>query len=60
MTDGRAVIADNVDRAVYHGRAQAVGAIELSALTRRSWGDIAAYSLDPDGHVIAFATRPSG
>jgi len=48
------------DAAAYHARAQAAGAIELSALTRRSWGDNAAYSLDPDGHVIAFATRPSG
>jgi catechol 2,3-dioxygenase-like lactoylglutathione lyase family enzyme len=47
------------DAAVYHARAQAAGAIELSALTPRSWGDIAAYSLDPDGHVIAFATRPN-
>jgi uncharacterized protein len=47
------------DAAAYHARAVAAGAIELSALTRRSWGDNAAYSLDPDGHVIAFATRPS-
>lgn len=48
------------DAAAYHARAQAAGAIEVSALTRRSWGDNAAYSLDPDGHVIAFATRPDG
>ena len=48
------------DAAAYHARAQAAGAIELSALTRRSWGDNAAYSLDPGGHVIAFATRPNG
>jgi catechol 2,3-dioxygenase-like lactoylglutathione lyase family enzyme len=48
------------DAAAYHARAQAAGAIELSELTQRSWGDNAAYSLDPDGHVIAFATRPSG
>ena len=34
------------------------GAIELSPLTRRPWGDDAAYCLDPDGHVVAFATRP--
>jgi uncharacterized protein len=47
------------DAAAYHARAQAAGAIELSALSRRSWGDNAAYSLDPDGHVIAFATRPN-
>jgi len=48
------------DAAAYHARARAAGAIELSALTRRSWGDNAAYSLDPDGHVVAFATRSSG
>jgi len=47
------------DAAAYHARAQAAGASELSPLTRRSWGDDAAYSLDPDGHVIAFATRPN-
>ena len=46
------------DAAGYHARAQAAGAIELSPLTRRPWGDDAAYCLDPDGHVVAFATRP--
>lgn len=48
------------DPAAYHARAQAAGAAELSPLTRRSWGDDAAYCLDPDGHVVAFAARPSG
>ncbi|HEU5157526.1 MAG TPA: VOC family protein [Streptosporangiaceae bacterium] len=43
------------DPAAFHGRALAAGAVELSPLSRRSWGDDAAYSLDPDGHVIAFA-----
>ena len=47
------------DAAVYHARALAAGATELSALAWRSWGDSAAYSLDPDGHVVAFATRSS-
>lgn len=46
------------DAAACHARALAAGAAELSALARRSWGDDAAYSLDPDGHVVAFATRP--
>ena len=45
------------DPAGHHARALAAGATELSALARRSWGDDVAYSLDPDGHVIAFATR---
>ena len=48
------------DAAAYHARALAAGATELSALAWRSWGDSVAYSLDPDGHVLAFATRSSG
>lgn len=46
------------DPAAYHDRALAAGARELSPLAPRNWGDTAAYSLDPDGHVLAFATRP--
>lgn len=42
----------------HHVRALAAGARELSPLAKRAWGDHAAYSLDPDGHVIAFASRP--
>jgi uncharacterized protein len=41
--------------AEYHRRALAAGATELSGLSKRSWGDVVAYSLDPDGHVLAFA-----
>jgi catechol 2,3-dioxygenase-like lactoylglutathione lyase family enzyme len=41
----------------FHARALNAGARELSPLTARDWGDDAAYSLDPDGHVLAFA-RP--
>jgi hypothetical protein len=40
---------------MYHHRSIEMGAKELSGLQSRDWGDIAAYSLDPDGHVIAFA-----
>ncbi len=40
-----------------HARALAAGARELSPLAPRDWGDRAAYSLDPDGHVLAFAAR---
>jgi catechol 2,3-dioxygenase-like lactoylglutathione lyase family enzyme len=47
------------DAAACHARALAAGATELSSLAPRSWGDDVAYSLDPDGHVVAFATRPS-
>jgi catechol 2,3-dioxygenase-like lactoylglutathione lyase family enzyme len=39
----------------YHRRAVAAGALELSCLAERAWGHRVAYSLDPDGHVLAFA-----
>jgi uncharacterized protein len=43
----------------YQQRALANGATELSPLAWRDWGDQVAYSLDPDGHVLAFArSRP--
>jgi len=38
-----------------HQRALAAGAEELSPMAPRDWGHRAAYSLDPDGHVLAFA-----
>lgn len=41
----------------YHRRALAHGAQELSGLAARDWGDRAAYCLDPDGHVLAFAEK---
>lgn len=47
------------DPAGHHARAVAAGALELSPLSLRDWGHHAAYSLDPDGHVIAFAS-PAG
>ena len=43
------------DAAAFHARALAAGARELSPLAARDWGHRAAYSLDPDGHVLAFA-----
>lgn len=43
------------DPAAGHRRALEAGAAELSALAPRGWGHDAAYSLDPDGHVLAFA-----
>ena len=45
------------DPGEHHARALAAGARELSPLTQRSWGDAAAYSLNADGHVLAFAER---
>ncbi|MBL8955369.1 MAG: hypothetical protein JNK82_31635 [Myxococcaceae bacterium] len=41
--------------AAFHVRALAAGALELSPPLLRDWGDFVAYSLDPDGHVLAFA-----
>ena len=43
------------DPAAFHARALAAGGREVSALAPRDWGHRAAYSLDPDGHVLAFA-----
>lgn len=45
------------DPGAYHRRALAAGAKELSAVRPRDWGDDVGYSLDPDGHVLAFARR---
>ncbi|MFH2002641.1 MAG: VOC family protein [Planctomycetota bacterium] len=47
-----------VDQAqAWHDRALKAGGRELNALAPRDWGDRAAYSLDLDGHVLAFAER---
>ena len=42
--------------AAFHARAIASGAREVSPLSPRDWGHSAAYCLDPDGHVIVFAS----
>jgi catechol 2,3-dioxygenase-like lactoylglutathione lyase family enzyme len=47
------LVVDDPDS--HHRRAIGAGAIELSPMQPRSWGHEAAYSLDPDGHVLAFA-----
>jgi catechol 2,3-dioxygenase-like lactoylglutathione lyase family enzyme len=44
------------DPAAYHARALAAGAREVSPLAERAWGHRAAYSLDPDGHVLGVAS----
>ena len=43
--------------AVYLERALASGATLLSPLQPRDWGHLAAYCLDIDGHVLAFAAE---
>jgi len=47
------LVVDNPED--YHVRALDNGAIKLSDLQVRDWGDEVAYSLDLDGHVLAFA-----
>jgi catechol 2,3-dioxygenase-like lactoylglutathione lyase family enzyme len=42
--------------AACHARALEAGARELSPMLARDWGHVAAYCLDPDGHVLAFAS----
>ncbi len=49
-------LVDEEARAM-HARALAAGARELSAWSRRDWGNEVAYVADPDGHVLAFALR---
>ena len=39
----------------FHARAIASGAKELSSFSDRDWGHRTAYSIDPDGNVLAFA-----
>ena len=46
--------------ATVYDRALAAGAQPLDGLGLRDWGDKAAYCLDPDGHVVAFATKTQG
>ncbi len=41
----------------YYKRAVKIGALPISDLMLRDWGDEAAYCADPDGHIIAFARR---
>jgi uncharacterized protein len=45
------------DPGSYYDRAVAEGAISLSPLSLRNWGDQVAYCEDPDGHILAFAKR---
>lgn len=45
------------DPARFHRRALDFGGTELSPMQVRNWGHRAAYSMDPDGHVLAFAEK---
>jgi len=43
------------DAEIFHSRALSSGARELSPVLNRDWGHNTGYSLDPDGHLLAFA-----
>jgi len=45
------------DPSSYHQRALDSGGTELSPMQLRDWGHRAAYSMDHDGHVLAFAEK---
>ncbi len=38
-----------------YDNAVASGAVVISAIAKRNWGDTVCYFADPDGHIIAFA-----
>lgn len=42
---------------IFLERAMGAGGRLLSPLEPRNWGDTAGYVADPDGHVVAFASR---
>lgn len=59
-TDGcpRAEIYIFVDDAAEHSRElEMLGAVCISPLATREWGDRAAYFLDPDGYVVVVADQ---
>jgi hypothetical protein len=45
------------DPVAHHERAIGCGGTELSPMQLRDWGHRAAYSVDHDGHVLAFAEK---
>ena len=47
------------DKVAHHDRALRAGALELSPVSLRGWDHDVGYSLDPDGHVLAFAMDPA-
>jgi predicted enzyme related to lactoylglutathione lyase len=45
------------DPSEFHRRSIQYGGKELSLVDKRNWGDIAGYTMDLDGHVLAFAKK---
>ena len=47
-----------IDKAVeFHKRAVQLGATEIRKFAKMDWGDKVAYSLNHDGHILAFAEK---
>ncbi len=45
------------DPKVFHKKAMQLGALELRKFEETDWGDRAAYSINHDGHILAFAEK---
>ena len=45
------------DPELFHKKVMQLGALELRKFEEMNWGDIAAYSINHDGHILAFAKR---
>ena len=45
------------DPLAYHQRSLANKGVEMSPLLNRDWGDTVAYSMDLDGHILAFGKK---
>ena len=41
----------------FHNKAKQLGALELREFNQMDWGDKAAYSINHDGHILAFAEK---
>ena len=49
------LLVEDVEAA--YGRFVAAGAAPISPPSQRTWGDVAGYVREPDGHVVAVASR---
>ena len=45
------------DPEAFHKKAKQLGALELRKFKKMDWGDKVAYSINHDGHILAFAAK---
>ena len=45
------------DAQIFHQRALQLGASEIRKFSQMDWGDSVAYSINHDGHILAFAEK---